>query len=206
MNWNRLVRNLCLAILILGLGGCEFNCSVGGTGSVIKDIRKQLEKHAGQEVTLQCADINKDGPTPCTVRLASGEEFRIEIKPAKERDMYDWQAVDLVLTGEKAALDMKQVFQQTYQIALENVTCPELMVLKGGVDATCQARSQGVDVVVKTIANPDGKSAKYFGTKGFILASRASQLAVDTFAKQNIHSTLGARGSHCTHSRQRGRS
>lgn len=179
------VRQWVLVTWVALLPACKFNCSVGGMDSekLGKEISGKITAELGTDIKVTCPEVNTEGVTPCSAQAATGVSFVVEVKK-NEKGTYDWEAKNVV-SGKKLQTIITDRYKEMFQVQLDSVDCPALMIGQDSAHAECKAMSQGVEVPLDvTFAN--GGVSDVMPKSGVVVSSAAAKLAEDKLAEQGV--------------------
>lgn len=165
---NRVLTTVGL-LAALGLSGCNFYCSVGGSipaAELERKVRLGYEDQTGiviKSITCEEADDDTGSPISCRATNAGGVELKIDgevtsYDPDTEKVGFDWEVTRAVapgnLYGDEAAISLTR---QT-GIPVADVRCPDEIVVEKGTRVRCTAVSpDGAESeVTLTLTDGDG--------------------------------------------------
>ena len=137
---------------VLGLAGCNFYCSVGGSipaAELERKVRLSYEDQTGivvKSISCEEADDDTGSPISCEATNASGVKLEIDGEvtsddPDTEKVGFDWEVTRAVapgtLYGDAAAITLSQ----ETGVEVADVRCPDEIVVKKGARVRCTAVS-----------------------------------------------------------------
>jgi hypothetical protein len=165
----RPIAFIVAAAATLGLAGCNFYCSVGGSipaEELEEKVRLSYEDQTGvviDSITCEEADDDTGSPISCRATNASGVELTIDgevtsYDPDTEKVGFDWEVTRAVapgnLYGDAAAVSLTE---QT-GVPVAKVRCPDEVVVEKGARVRCTAISPsgGESEVTLILTDTDG--------------------------------------------------
>lgn len=184
MQLGRAVYRILWIAALVGLSSCKFSCSAGGKSpeKVAQKLKQAMKKQSGVDVEVTCPELNDDGVTECTAKMANGGAFIIEVKT--DDDGFDWQSRGIAI-GTLVEARVKEFFRSKLQITLDTLTCPKLSLLQDGGRIACTANSQGVDIAID-VTTSSSDLVDVLPKSGLVDSRATSRLVVKAFAEKNI--------------------
>jgi hypothetical protein len=149
-------------------------------GAVAEAIAPLISERAGVPVTVTCP-VFALGNT-CQATAPTGETFPVAVKKSTGQTL-DWETKGATF-GKAAAERIRKLYAEAHQMHLPNLACPPIILEDRAEPAMCQAQVQGVTVIFKIKAEPDGIT--FTGGRGFVPNDVAAKFAVDELAKRGV--------------------
>lgn len=146
----RSFASLFAIALTLGLAGCDFYCSVGGSvpaEELEKQVRLSYEDETGivvRSITCEEADDDTGSPISCEAVNAGGVELMIEGEVTSydsetEKVRFDWEVTRAVAPGSLYAEAAATTLSESTGVPISEVRCPEKIAVKKGARVQCTA-------------------------------------------------------------------
>jgi|LakMenEpi03Aug12_release.lakeMendotaPanAssembly.Ray.scaffolds.fasta_scaffold78446_3 hypothetical protein len=135
---------------VLGLAGCDFYCSVGGSippEELEKQVRLSYEDETGivvKSINCEEADDDTGSPISCEATNAGGVDLTIEGEVTSydseaEKVRFDWEVTKAVAPGTLYGDAAAMTLADSTGVAIAEVRCPEEIVVKEGARVECTA-------------------------------------------------------------------
>lgn len=136
--------------LTLGLAGCNFYCSVGGSvpaEELEKQVRLSYEDETGivvKSITCDEADDDTGSPISCEAVNAGGVELMIEGEVTSydsetEKVRFDWEVTKALAPGTLYGDAAATTLSESTGVAVSEVRCPEKIAVRKGARVQCTA-------------------------------------------------------------------
>jgi hypothetical protein len=152
----RPVAVLFAIALTLGLAGCNFYCSVGGSipaEELEKQVRLSYEDETGivvKSITCEEADDDTGSPISCEAVNAGGVELTIDGEVTSydsetEKVRFDWEVTRALAPGTLYGDAAATTLSENTGVPISEVKCPETIAVEKGAQVQCTAVAQNGD-------------------------------------------------------------
>jgi len=181
-------RTALALLFFAAMGGCEFNCQVGGISKekVEAAIREKIAAQVSEEFKVTCPAIVKDATTACSVVMDGGQTFTVDVTSKGGSVDYESKGVAF---GKLLGPKLRDGMKSELSLELDEVSCPPVLLAHDGAEGLCQGKAK--DLAVPIALRFDKKGEYNFQpTGGVIVTQKAEELVVGRFKAQNIEAKV----------------
>lgn len=154
-------------IATVGLAGCNFYCSVGGSipsAELERKVRLGYEDQTGivmKSISCEEADDDTGSPISCRATNAGGVDLKIDgevtsYDPDTEKVGFDWEVTRAVAPGSLYGDEAAASLTQQTGVPVAEVRCPDEIVVEKGARVKCTAISPSGAEAEATLILTDG--------------------------------------------------